>query len=202
MMRAAVGLGILVGLVLAGQWLIQALTETSLLNWYLQNGALIGLASSIGFLAWGDLNRHVGLISAHPVDYLGSCLQLIGMPITVMGVHLSGPREPIAGASPLDAALTTILALLLTALLLGWLLLVAPLQYFVFLICGAPGRHFARSPRRTVARLERGRLEVQELAKDAPMPAGWWEASLAQKPVSMTHLHASLLFLLLNPWLS
>jgi hypothetical protein len=56
------------------RWLFWELFEIAYWRSYLKNGAAIGLISAIVFKVWGDmLDRHTGLISSHPLDYLGSC---------------------------------------------------------------------------------------------------------------------------------
>ena len=87
------GLGILLTLSIINNWIFIAWFNTTYLKWYLANGTLIGLASTIASLAWGDMNKHAGLISAHPFGYIGACLQLFGLPLYTNGHALKKPSE-------------------------------------------------------------------------------------------------------------
>src|SRR5205807_9487620 len=89
--------------------------------------------------SWGKLDNQTGLVSANPLDYFGACLQLVGLPLRVFGGHCL-KKNQLRPLSILDFLflLPLLLAFLIAAF--GWLLLIAPLQYFVFLVCGAPAR--------------------------------------------------------------
>ena len=193
------GLAILFALLAVDRWIFVSWFHTTHLKWYLTNGALIGITSSIASLAWGDLNRHVGLISANPFDYLGSHLQLVGLPIYSLGTHLKSYRG--GAAAILDLFLTTVFLLGLMVAIALWLFLIVPLQYFLYLFCGAPARTLARSKRQSIARLSGTKLEVNEIDEDEKIPAGWWSASINQKPLAITNVFVSLFFLIAKPLL-
>jgi hypothetical protein len=187
------GLAILAGGTLLNQWAFTRWFGTSYPAWYLANGSLIGLISSIVALSWGDLNRHVGLISAHPLDYLGSYLQLAGLPIYELGTHLRTGAAPRDGRNFFDLLVASLVAGAISVAILVWVLVVAPAQYFLYLVCGAPGRVFAGSRVRVTARFEGGtRLELREMERGANLPEGWWEAGIANKPVALTGALAAL----------
>lgn len=189
-----IGWPILFAWIALNQWISVSWFDQSYLAWYLANGSLIGLVSSVAALSWGDINRHLGLISAHPFDYVGSYFQLAGLPITEMGTHLRRDRSTARSASTFDLLVGGVLALIISLVILGWILLVVPAQYFVYLVCGAPARVFAGSSRRIAARLgSAGRLDVKEVGADEEVPEGWWLASFAAKPVAFTGLLAALL---------
>ena len=193
------GLGILSALLIINHWIFMTWFNTMHLKWYLANGALIGLVSTIASLAWGDMNKHVGLISAHPFDYIGSCLQLVGLPVYTMGTHLVSAQGQPETRSLFDRLLTIPLVLMLFGALIIWLAVIVPPQYFMYLICGAPARTFSQSKRQPVAQLKKARLEVREIDNDEKVPEGWWSASLSQKPVAITNLFVALLFLIVKP---
>jgi hypothetical protein len=192
-----VGLLILLSLIIFDQWFFVNWFDTTYIEWYLANGALIGLVSSFVSMAWGNLDRHTGLISSHPLDYLGACAQFIGLPIYSLGTSLVGSRGNL-----FDRLVTGTLALALSAAFVVWFVVVVPLQYFVYLVCGGPGRVFSRSTRRAIARLEGTRLEVKDTGEVKEIHPGWWDASIGNKPVTTANLLSSLFFLVVGPILS
>lgn len=194
----ALGLGIIAALVWFNHWLFATWFGLSYITWYLSAGAIIGLVSALAAMAWGDLDKHTGLISAHPLDYLGSCLQLAGLPLHALGSQFMRTRDDPKGASPFDKMLTIPLVLFLVAVIIVWSLVIAPLQYVVNLVCGAPARVFTRSERQSIARLNGTRLDVAEIGRDEAIPEGWWSASLGRKPVATTNLFAALVFLIIK----
>lgn len=201
MKRAIIGLGgllLLVAMCALNQLVFTRWFNTSYFAWYLANGSIIGLTTSIVSLAWGDINRHVGLISAHPLHYLGSSLQLAGLPIYEMGTRLRTRSAPGQGVDSLIAMLVTAM---LACMILLWVQIVVPVQYFVYLLCGAPGRVFHRSRDRVVAHFEKEtRLEVLTLAPGEELREGWWEAGLGGKPVALTGV-VTALFLTIVRWI-
>ena len=91
---------VVVGLVLLGglavvDWLVfRTWFDSDYLRWYLKNGALIAIVFGLVTLAWGDLNKVTGLVSAHPLEYLASCLALGTLPSLASAAQLeSGPSQ-------------------------------------------------------------------------------------------------------------
>lgn len=199
MYSTLLGLCLLLVLLAVDHNIFLAWFGTSHLQWYVSVGAGIGVVTSVASLAWGDLERHPGLVSAHPLDYLGSCMQLVGLPIHALGTHLRRDGSQPRPGTALDALLAIPVVLLLVAALVAWLVVIAPPQYFLHLVCGAPARLFTQSTRQTVATMRDGQLMVGETAADSPVPAGWWSGTLAKKPVATTSLFASLVFLVVRP---
>ena len=77
LVRFIVGLVALIALVGFDQWLFVTLFDTNYLSWYVKNGALIGLITSIVAITWGDIE----VIS--PICYAAS-------PITSFVIFASG----------------------------------------------------------------------------------------------------------------
>lgn len=197
-----VGFTILAALGLANHWGFAEFSETTYLKWYLSNGALIGFATSVAATTWGDINKNTELISAHPLRYLAACAWLVGLPLFSLGTHLRRGQEAGRSASPLDLLLTVPFVFAIMGLLLVWAAVVVPLQYVIYLICGAPARLGLKSAWLPVARIHRsGRLVVEEIPVGSGVPKGWWDASLFSRPVSITGLLFSLVFFLLKPFL-
>lgn len=196
-----IGLIILLVLLLINQWGFSSWFDIGYFDWYLKNGALIGIATTAVSMVWGNMRQHTGLISTNPWDYLGSYLQLVGLPIFVFGTHLRSNEGKAKRDSTFDVLVTIIFVIVLCAILLLWLVVVVPLQYFVYLICGAPGRLISNSQRQVVAKLKLSRLDVKEISEQEEVPEGWWNASIADKPVAITSLFSSLFFLIVKPLL-
>ncbi len=193
------GLGLILGLLALDHWIFTGWFGLSHLRWYLSIGAGVGLVTSVAAMAWGDMDRHVGLITAHPLGYLGACLQLVGLPLYALGTQLRSPGDASPRASSIDGLLAIPLVVILVAGMLLWLVVIAPPQYFVYLLCGAPARVLRRSERHPIARLQGSRLAVDEIGRGVQIPEGWWNIGIGEKPVSVTNLFASLVLLAVRP---
>ena len=196
------GLIILLVLLLVNHWVFSFWFKLEYLDWYMKNGALIGIVTAAVSMIWGNMREYTGLISANPLNYIGSYLQLVGLPIFVFGTHMRSNKGNAQGTSAFDILVTTIFVIALCVVLVIWLVTVVPLQYFVFLICGAPGRLFSNSQRQAVAKLNQTSLDIKEIGKKEEVPEGWWNVSISNKPVAITSLVSSLFFLIANTLLS
>ena len=174
-------------------WVFQFLFNITYLDWYLKNGSLIGVASAFLALVWVNLNKLTGLISTHPLDYIDACRQLAGLPMIVIGTHLGKNRGERASISLFDMILSVPIVLIVMIGVIIWFIVIVPVQYFVYLISGAPARLMVRSDRRVVAQLELGKVRWMEINTSDDVPKGWWDASLSDDPVVITNLIAALL---------
>ena len=193
------GLAILLAFLVVDQWIFSTWFKNTHLNWYLANGALIGLASSITSMAWGDMNNHIGLISPHPLHYIGACLQLAGLPIYTLGTQLRSNKSGHGPQALFDLILTIPFLIVLVGVVVIWMVVIVPPQYFVYLVCGAPARILSQSKRQPIAQLKGAQLNINEIRSDEKVPEGWWSASMSQKPIAITNLFVSLFFLILKP---
>ena len=159
---------------------------------------MIGLALSAFTLFWGDLKNHPGLISPHPWHYIGSCLQLVGLPINILGTHLRTENRSATKVSFFDMLISAFFIVVLTLLLLTWLVVAAPLQYFVYLICAAPGRVFAASKVKMLGRFKGSKLEIRQIEKSYPNIEGWSNLDISDNPVALANLFSALFFLILS----
>lgn len=195
------GLAILIVLLAVDYWIFSTWLNTTYIQWYLANGSLIGLVTSMVSLAWGDdmVEEHTGLISPHPFDYIGSYLQLVGLPIYALSTHLRGNKVTSKPQVIFDSILAVPFFLILTGVMIIWIVVVVPFQYFVYLICGAPIRFSLLSKRQIIAQFKERKLEIKEISSDEEVPTGWWSASIIKKPIAVTNLFVSLFFLIVNP---
>ena len=189
---AFLGLVVLVVLFFFDQWLFSKWNGTSYWRWYLANGTLIGLITPIVFKAWGDLaDKHTGLLSPNPLVYPASCLQVIGLPIYSLGTQIKHNR----GKSYwFDYLLTLIWIPILLVSIFVWFVVVVPVQYVVYLVCGAPIRYLLGSERLAIARFSGSQLHAGEIDQKETRPEGWENVSISKSPVSMTNVLAALLF--------
>jgi hypothetical protein len=200
-LTALLGLAVIAALLLLDNYLFARWLGLTHWQWYLANGSLISVVVAIFSIAWGDVNKHTGLIAAHPLDYLGSQLQLVGLPLLSLGTQFrSDPAAP-SRPSLLDVFLSIPVILLVLLFFLIYLLAVVPLQYFVFLACGAPARVTLESRRKLAARLEGGQVNTVEMMAGGSEPVNWWNAGMNQKPVTITTLIASLAFIALKTFI-
>lgn len=197
---AFLGFAILVAIFVLDHWIFSKWLGTAYWRWYLTNGTLIGLITPIVFKAWGDLaDKHTGLLSPHPFVYLASCFQVIGLPIYGLGTQIKGNRGQ---ASWFDYPLTLVWALILVASILVWFVVVVPVQYLVYFVCGAPIRFMLGSNRVPIATFAGTQLLPDEIDRRETVPEGWENVSISKSPVSMTNVLAALLFGILRAFVN
>jgi hypothetical protein len=71
------------------------------------------------------------------------------------------------------------------AFLVFWAIMIVPVQYFLFLVCGAPARKMIHSKVRSISKLDFP-FGVEIIEKGKPIPSGWWDSGFGEKPVTMT----------------
>src|SRR5437773_10891103 len=82
----------LVGITIIDYWAF-SFFNADYLRWYVNAGPFIGLATATFAAAWGQLDKHIGLISANLLAYIGECLQVVGLPVQVIGGHIHSIGE-------------------------------------------------------------------------------------------------------------
>ncbi len=137
------------------------------------------------------------MISSSPLEYSAACLHAVSLPIIAIGGHVRKQNQP-HGLPFLDSVLNIPAVFLMAGAALAWLWLVAPFQYFMTLVCGAPARAAQSSTYMLYARMENGILATDEETKlGANAPAGYWDASMRDTPlVLVSYLSAGLLFVI------
>jgi hypothetical protein len=90
------------------------------------------------------------------------------------------------GLPVVDILLALLFALAFVLASIAWLLLVVPVQYFVYLVTGAPARVASASPTRATVDIEGTRTTFGEDLKSDPLPKGAIESGFTAKPVSFT----------------
>jgi hypothetical protein len=172
---------------------VLAVSPRRYLDWYIATGPFIGLAVAAFGAAWKDLDRNIGLVSANPRTYILACSKLAGLPMFSLGGHLKSK-----GHNLWDLLAGTPLIIVFIVASFAWLVLIAPLQYFLFLVCAAPSRLVLRSNYRLRARIDDRILYYSELTPGTPEPTVGWDASMRDKPVTMANAFGALVLVLIG----
>jgi putative effector of murein hydrolase len=98
--------------------------------------------------------------------------------------------------------LTLVWVLILLVSILVWFVVVVPIQYAVYLVCGAPIRFMLGSERLAIARFAGNQLHAHEIDKRETVPEGWENISVSKSPVSMTNIIGALLFGILRAFVN
>jgi hypothetical protein len=176
---------------------------------YLQEGFQVALLFGVLTVAI-DLDRYPELIAAQPVIYVAAILSLCSEIFAVLGGVFEPPRSERElidegldfvtyrlRLRTLDLLFNLIIGWVLFAAIVAWALLVAPLQYWVNLICGAPARQVlassgtlwvVRRPHRIeflFGHRDPSDYEKSELKKEGEQ-GEMSEVSFAKKPVAFT----------------
>ena len=180
-------------------------------EWYLQSGFLVALLFGVVAVAI-RLDSHPDLIAAQPIFYLAGVLDLFSELAAALRNLFAWPRSDRALAEAglpgmayrfrvrtFDLALNLFFGWSCAAAFVAWAVLVAPLQYWLNLVCGAPAREaLASSQTLWVVRgakgterlfasknpdeFQRQRRELKEAHDRGEMT----EIGFAEKPVSFT----------------
>lgn len=182
---------VILALIALNQFVFKYFFKISYFEWYLKNGSLIGAAAVLVTFAW-DINKNAGLISGNPRHYIGSHLQLIGTQLLSLGaVGKKEQRKSEDGTSVfvllLDSLVYNIFVVLIIVIFMLWTIIVVPIQYFLILFLGGPGRIYLSSPFKTVARFNRANLEIAQVPREEKKSEDWMDVSMASKPVSFTY---------------
>ena len=139
----------ILGVAIAANYLVfRAFLDTNYFSWYLANGALISLV--FGFVSLAvRLDDYPNLVSSNPMRYLYACLTLNlhlfvawNQVIAVDPEHASG----LLLSKLFDLVISLLAWIAVAVAFVGWLLVVAPIQYIPYAVLGAPARNALRNP--------------------------------------------------------
>ncbi|HEY3025866.1 MAG TPA: hypothetical protein VGJ55_06940 [Pyrinomonadaceae bacterium] len=203
MTEVALPLAGLISLCLIDYFVFRRLFHSNYLRWYLNAGPFIALATAAFGVAWGGLDNNVGLISANPLRYIRACKMAAGLPIYVFGGIVLSKNQP-QRISLRDILFGLPLIVVFVIAAMGWLLFMAPIQYFVFLICGAPSRIVLSSNYAVYAKIDGRRLIYEDNTTADPKPekGKGWDASMRDKPVTLANAFSGVTLFLLARLLS
>ena len=175
------------------------------IEFYLKSGVVAALSIMLLELAWKDLEKNEGLVSADPLNYIGACLQLVGLPVLSLGFHLDSKinTNRTNTIRILDSIAVVVFVILATFALLFWLITIAPAQYFVNLFCGGPSRIINSSNAQIYARFTGGtQLEWKVLHENDSSSFDpkddWWDASMQHNAIRVTNAFAAVILLILS----
>jgi len=182
---------IILVLIVLDQFIFSFFFKLSYFEWYLKNGSLISIGAALVTFAW-DVNKNAGLISANPRQYCGAYFQLIGAQLLAFGTSgKSNQHRQAEGESALllllDSLQFIIFGILIIFLSVLWIIMIVPIQYFLILFLGGPGRIYSNSPIRLLGKFESTRLETKEIPWEEKKPNDWMDLSIANKPVTFTY---------------
>jgi hypothetical protein len=175
-------------LLLVSDYVAFRLFDHNYFRWYLDHGTLIALAFSFVAIAV-ELDREPSLVAAHPGSYTAGWFAILGETFEFLSDIV---RNRAVGF--FDSLFTSLYVVTVFVLCVSWLIVIAPVQYFITLVTGAPARSALVSRRmwikRTGKRIELFRGPASE------MPEGAEEIGLARRPVSVTSaITAGVLFI-------
>ena len=182
-----IGIAVLMALIGINYWVFRYFCVSDP-RWYLNNAAAIGIGSAFLSTVWGALDSHPSLVSAHPLKYVGTYLQLLGTATFALGTGFKG-----GAGSFFDVIVGALLTTIVVAIFALGVLVVAPLQYFVFLVCGAPARLALASDLRVIGREDDTQVDIKEVDAREDIPAGWQDVSFKNKPFTLTNVIVGLL---------
>jgi hypothetical protein len=103
---------------------------------------------------------------------------------------------PPGGLGPIDVLLAVLFSFAFMLLFALWMLVIAPIQYVINLVAGAPARRALASPVRALFRSTPGMITVAETPKRKELPKGATESKFSTSPVAFTSAIASALLFL------
>lgn len=207
LLGGAVSLVLIVALILFYRWAFYHLFNQVYLRTYIKYGYLMMLAFTFLTLVV-DLDDNRDLISPHPFRYLKACWRALRVPAYTVGgdwrLETKETHAPFdadakqtetiwdkllqpfkAFSDIFDLFVSGAFFIIFIVVIFIWLLLVAPLQYFIFLFCGAPVRVLMRQKGKPLhapyeASASEARVQEQSAASATDLD------STVSKPVRMT----------------
>ena len=165
--------------------------------WYIKNGTLIGIIVSFIALIWEGLSFRNDLLSAHPLYYLRGCFALLSAYYTSLAAHFeknpeSSDKNNKSSAVPefrfpLDGILSFVVILIMFIFGLAWLVIVAPLNYFITILTGVIARQeLGEICSRAIAVPIGNGYELRTIPRNQNLPDKAIDISLAAKPFAIT----------------
>lgn len=214
-------LAIFVGLILLNRWIFATLFGIDYLIWYISKGSLISLGITFISLVAKEFKKDIDTVSANPLTYLATYLRYPSiawyMFATLMHENtglgektgeqktVNEKKDELGDAQPsfdpvsalwhlIDSLLLLIWAAVLFMGVILWVVVVVPLQYFVFLICGAPARYFQATNFQVVVVKKDEKLTLTYIKGSEKIPENGQVVGLGIEPLPLTNLICVLFF--------
>src|SRR5262245_60780452 len=182
-----IGWAVLAGLLTLDWYLFRRVIHIDYLTWFRGHAgtAYIGFA----VVSWAiDLDRFPDLVSSHPLKFFRSYTVALAYVFAQWATFLGKRRDSENAASAFsdvfDTMITGVLGVFLVGVFGAWLVAVAPAQYFLYLIAGAPARAMMSSAEWLSVSTE-GEATTLTLTTQEPAPG---EREFPRmKPVTLTN---------------
>ena len=189
----------LLGLCVFNDWLFDRVFNRSYFAWYVDTGPVFGLITIFMASVWDKFEEDPGLIAKNPYRFVSGYFGIMALVLSALAPIID-TRDRVRRPPVIDHLLAILFAVLLLIIILGWIIFIIPLQYFVFLICGALPRIAPYAEKRTVAWYEGlygNQLQIAEQPLHGVMPRNGWIVTVTDKPFKLTSaLSAAFLYLL------
>jgi hypothetical protein len=199
---AVLGIAMLVGICTLNYLLFKVIAGRSYLDWYLDTGPVFALVTVIAASVYEGFDKDPELISAHPLRYAASYLKVVAMISSAMALVLRKRKHGWSTIEQIFDIVRSLAEISFTVVIVvsavAWLIVIVPLQYFIFLICGSVPRSALSSSTRVVAwNDERGHFHIEEREASLALPKNAWDATMRDNPFSVTSaISAAFLFFL------
>jgi len=176
-------------LIVFNHWLFTQLDfktgKIDYLQWYFTNAAAIGIGSALFSTIWGTLDKRPDVISAHPMRFAAAYMELIALFYLAIStsIRVNRPQAPT-----FDWIAGMLLSVILAVVLMLGLLVIGPLQYFMFLICGSFARFVSQSDLRLIMHKTDDSTDLREIRDDEEVPPDWQDISLKNRPFTLTNV--------------
>ncbi|MGH3020785.1 MAG: hypothetical protein ACRDNR_11600 [Gaiellaceae bacterium] len=131
--------------------------------------------------------RRIRALRRSAPDPAAEALKEHGIPVDLPSTQAPEPDDVPTGVPRIDLLLAVLFVLLFVLAFFAWLLVIAPVQYFVYVITGAPARAACASPARSYFYKREGSLLFYgKLAKWRDLPTGAIESGFSARPVTFT----------------
>jgi hypothetical protein len=199
---------LMAALILSLHLAVRYLFGANFLSLYLKYGYVVSLGFTFVTLLV-NLDQDRDLISTHPFRYASACLRLMRGPLQAAGADfkrdaadhhtthqpLTGPVDADVWGMVLQLAQTLMhvfdlfisgfFSIVFIIVVSAWLLFAAPLQYFIFLICGAPARVIEKSMKRAHQALpSQPETNIPDVPASEIAPAALASSSVAEEAVT------------------
>ena len=193
--RYLVGWVIFALLFIANYYLFHHFLKLNYYHWFIEQGAFISIITGLVYFFRDDVMKEpedVGLISDHPMNFLGAHLQLLGLLFITLGAGLIGRRN-IKFYLMIDFIIALIIIAVLAIILIAWFLIVIPCQSLLYFICGAPSRVFQTADTTTLVE-----VTTPSTSDSLPPQKGSFIIDIRTKPFELTNTIAALVLFTLS----
>jgi hypothetical protein len=183
-------IGIALGLIAVWSVVFPWLWNVTYWTWYTKNASAVFFGAAVVALAWNGLDKQLGLVSADPQEFFGAQFELLAgaLGAFVSAFDLQGGDEDGSFLAYLaDMLITFVAAGFVFFGTLAYILLIAPVQYLLHIVTGAPARALLRSSQRTWIVRRGNDVDIVEQRADLPAPdANAVDTGFLLKPVALT----------------